>query len=185
MLPSHPHGDASGQYFQFCKYSRWVLERCWGLAVPLCCGSLVLSSAWQHQSSAWQHQSSLCSPPVPAVLSPNPDCTPGLGLGGFVSRVCLGSRRSEGKLSRFLLSSLCFPVPASPGLWERGKHGELLGQPLGFAVIRNKTSCSPFSVPVPPGEELVPNFPRGWHLPWMLGRAESGPREGVCVSGWK
>ncbi|XP_062361639.1 protein Niban 2 [Cinclus cinclus] len=38
----------------------------------------------------------------------------------------------------------------------RRKYRELLGQPLGFAVIRKKTSSSPFSVPVPSDPKLSP-----------------------------
>lgn len=169
MLPAHPHRAGSGQYFQFCKYSRWVLGRCWGLAMPL-----VLSSAWHHQSS-------LCS----SGSSANPDRnTPGWGWVGLCEGCVWVQGGQRGNSPRFCSSHSAFPIPASPGLCERGKYGELLAQPLGFAVIRSKTSSSPFCVPVPPGEELVPNFPRGWHLPWMS-RAESGPCEGVCVSGWK
>lgn len=94
---------------------------------------------------------------------------PILARGGF-GWVCVEGEFGF-KLSQFLLS------PFNP-LLVCVREG--LGQALGLLFSGAKAPPAPSLCQ---GEELVTSPSSG--ISWMLGRADSGPCEGVCVSGWK
>lgn len=185
MLPFHPHRPSElvsanifnsenipdGFWIVLEPGSAPVLPHPWRRGVP---GIRALSAPVLFQSSS-----------VPVLTAARSRNTPGWLWVGLCEGCIWVQGGQRGNSPRFC--SPTFSIPCSSLSWfvREREIRRAAGSAPGFCCYQEQNLLQPFSVTVPPGEELVPNFPQSWHLLWVLSRAESGPYEGVCVSGWK